>query len=287
MKATWFPLWILCLSVLHVPAQTSEPVLKLTGIISLPGFKRALLESPGAPRGEGSIALSKGAREGRVEVITINDREGSVEVVAAERRLSLKFEPQAMVRPTETSDSNLRLSQASLDQVLDVYATISGRTVLQHPTLRASRLSLNAAAKTRPEAVVVLEQLFQEHGVASVHDGSKFVMIVPSSLTNTVTARSASIATTTISVAPILDGTINFQNADSRQALTVYGLLVGRKLVNAGGLRAFTIRLRTVTDLTRPEAAYALEMLFLWNGVKIVPVGEAEFDVVAVPPGQY
>ena len=37
--------------------------------------------------------------------------------------------------------------------------------------------------------------------------------------------------------------------------------------------RSALIRLRTVNDLTTAEAAYALETLFRWNGVKVVPTG--------------
>ena len=99
-------------------------------------------------------------------------------------------------------------------------------------------------------------------------------------------ARSSEIISEPTEAVPHPSGTIDFRNADLQQALAVYGLLVGRKLVKQEGLRASTIRLRTATDLTKSEAAYALETLFRWNGVKVVPVGETEFHAVAIPPEQ-
>lgn len=285
MKKVLLPLWIFCWSGFLGPAQTNESVLKLTGIISLPDFRRALLESPGPPRGEGLVTLGEGERQGKFEVLIIKDREGSVDVVNGGKRATLEFGILAAVSAAETAGSNLRLANANLEQVLDVYARINGRTVLQHPSLKATLLSLNAAAKTRSEAVAILEQLFQRHGMTSIPDGSKFVMIVPSSLTNTVSARSGGIVPTPAESAALPNGVIDFRNADLRQALAIYGRLVGRKLVKAEGLRSSTIRLRTATDLTKSEAAYALETLFRWNGVNVVPVGETEFHAVPILPG--
>jgi hypothetical protein len=285
MRRTCLSLWILCLSGYLAAGQSNVSAFKLTGIVSLPDFKRALLESPAPPRGEGLFELGEGARKGRFELLTINQREGWVEVLDGGEKATLKLHDTA-TKVRENDGSNLRLSNANLQQVLDVYATISERTVLQHPALKATTVSLKASAKNRTEAADALEKSFQEHGMVSIPDGTKFMLIIPSQLTNTVTARSSGIVPKTSENATLASGTIRFENADLSQALAVYGHLVGRKLAKADGLRATMIRLRTVNDLTPAEAAYALEILFRWNGVAVVPIGETEFQAVPILPGR-
>jgi len=274
-------LWLLCSSGFLALAQCNDSVLKLTGIISLPDFKLALLESPSSPRGEGMINLGEGERRGKIEVLTINDEAGRVEVVDGGKKATLKLDDAAL-KAGETARSNLRLSNANLQQVLDAYARISGRTVLQHPALKATALSLDASAKTRSEVAAALKKLFQQHSIVSIPDGAKFVIIIPAQLINTVAAQPSGIVPKTADNTQIHSGTIYFENADLSQVLAIYGRLVGRKLVKAEGLRSATIRLWTVNNLTATEAAYALETLFRWNGVKVVPIGETEFQALPI-----
>ena len=279
MERTCLSLWIFCLSGFLATAQSNELALKLTGIISLPDFEVALLESPGPPRGEGLVTLAESERRGRIEMLAIKTQAGLVEVSEGGMKVELELEKPATEVP-ETTGSNLRLNNVKLQQVLDVYARISGRTVLQHPALKAAVVSLNASALSRMEAAAALEKLFQRQGLASIPDQEKFVIIIPSQLTNGVAAKPSGIVPKTTDSTPIHTGTIHFENADLSQALAVYARLVDRKLVRTEGLRTASIRLITVNDVTRAEAAYALETLFRWNGVTIVQVGDLEFEAV-------
>lgn len=273
--------WVLCLNCFLVSARANESALRLTGIIGLPDFKCALVESPGPPRGEGFITLAEGQRKGTIEVLTISHQTGLVEISEAGRKVTLQLERPAATLE-ENARSNLRLSKANLQQVLDVYARLKERTVLQHPAIKAAVLSLDASTKDRTEAAAALEKLLEEQGLVSIPDGTKFVIIIPSQLTNTAYAKPSGIVPKTTDTARIPTGSIHFDSADLSQALAIYARLVDRKLVKPEGLPTALIRLRTVNEVTTAEAAYALETLFRWNGVKVVPIGETEFQALPI-----
>jgi len=284
MRKTCLWLWVFCLSGTLATAQSNESAPKLTGILGLPDVKLALIESPGPPRGEGLVNLGEGERRGRLEVLAINAHELTVEAMNGGKRVNLRLEPTTE-KEVNAALSCLRLSNANLQQVLDAYGRINSRTVLQHPALRPALLSLDTSVKNWPDAIAALERLFEQHGIASIRDGAKFVLVIPAQMTNTATAPSNGIVPRTTENGPALEGTIYFENAELPQALAIYGRLVGRKLVKAVGLPTASIRLRPATDLTRAEAAYALETLFRWNGVKVVPIGDTEFQALPILPG--
>jgi hypothetical protein len=187
----------------------------------------------------------------------------------------------------KTAEAGIRLREAPLQQALEVYAQIKGRTLLQHPLLRNFSVSLDSESAT---AATALEDLLRQHGIATISDGDKFVMVVPRSLTNSLTPHSKQIVPGPAEGSKPLKGneifprgTINFPGTDLHQVLQIYGALINRAPVfEPGFARGGRIHLVTVTPLTKAEMIYALETLFAWNGVAVSTIDEKSFKVASV-----
>ncbi len=187
-----------------------------------------------------------------------------------------------MTRPT------IRLHDANLQQLVDLYSKIEGRTALQHPLLKRDSISLTVIAKGDENLADVFEQLFKREAIAVIPDGEKFVMVVPNAITNRIRLRAKEIeqrlgaGSANEEILP--PGSIKFLRVDMRQALMVFAELTGRKLSNPDQVPPREIHFLTVSALSRSEVVYALETLFAWNGIQIVPVGSDTFKVVSLPP---
>ena len=69
---------------------------------------------------------------------------------------------------------------ADLNQVLDIYALMSQRTILRPITLPAPTVNLKTQGTlTKEEALYALETVLALNGICVVHDGTKFVQVVP------------------------------------------------------------------------------------------------------------
>ena len=75
-------------------------------------------------------------------------------------------------------------------------------------------------------------------------------------------------------------GAIYIENADLNQVLTIYGELIGRKLIKGSVGYGQTVSFRSQTVLTKAETIHAFDILLNWRGLKAVPVGERDFRVI-------
>ena len=70
--------------------------------------------------------------------------------------------------------------QADMNQVLEIYAALSQRTVLRPVTLPAPPVTLKTrGGLTRPEVVYAFATVLALDGICMVDDGTKFVQVVP------------------------------------------------------------------------------------------------------------
>jgi hypothetical protein len=286
MKKTGLCLWLVCLLSVSSSAQTNERITKLTGIVSLPDMKRALLEvgtSARLPKWQW-VTLAEGQRFKDIEVVRIDADRGAVEIKDQGGRVSVE-----LAERVENAGLGICLHNAGLSHVIDLYGDIKGRSVFRHPALKSPSISIQSSARTQAEAVEVFENAFRENGLSVVLDGEKFVMIVPSPFTNTLRPRSCEIVSEPIvaSSSPadeiLPSGCINFAGADVWHVAMIYGHLVGRKLnATARALQGSPVVFRTVTPLSKPEAVYALETLLEFSGLKVVPIGDKEFKVAPI-----
>jgi type II secretory pathway component GspD/PulD (secretin) len=89
-------------------------------------------------------------------------------------------------RPGGTADKQMvpageiKLLSAELNQVLDIYQELSGRTVMKPESLPPARVSLRTQTPlTRREALQALDTALALNGIAMVLQGAKFVKAVP------------------------------------------------------------------------------------------------------------
>jgi hypothetical protein len=185
-----------------------------------------------------------------------------------------------------------------LNEVLQLFASFTNRSLLRWPYLPASPFSLRAPAKDEAGAARILEQALVAEGFSIIRDGEKFLMIVPKSKAGRVNPHapranaSTGSGTNIQAAAPgsggseeglIAPGMIDFRGADARQVVDIYAYMLGRTF-DAGDSPHLNgvISFRTQTRLTKEEALYAIETMLRWNGIKLVPEGKDKLKATRV-----
>jgi len=275
----------LLLNCLLVPQLFAGPryfTPRLTGIVDLPNQKAALLDFSLGGGGETprSLVMHENERDGEIEVIRINPVTGTVELRLAWTNTPVTVSLQPQDDRTRTAGGGLEFVDAGIDPVLSLYARFNDRTLLRWPRLRASSFTLVASTTNEPQAAFVLEQALAGEGIATIPDGKEFLMIVPASEAVLVKPRPAEIKSSTgdgskPELMPV--GAINFSDADLHQAAQIYAELIGRKLDQAPQVPRPTgvINFRNQTPLSKAECIYALDTLFRWQGLKVIPIAQA------------
>ncbi|MEM7395830.1 MAG: hypothetical protein AAF492_26145, partial [Verrucomicrobiota bacterium] len=88
------------------------------------------------------------------------------------------------MEPLKGDDSDslitLNFSGAPLDQTLDLYADLTGRTVVKDPQVSATTITLRGKTKFTPrEALLALESVYAINNVGLVALGEKMIKAVP------------------------------------------------------------------------------------------------------------
>lgn len=175
------------------------------------------------------------------------------------------------------------LNNAPLSTVLRLYAEFTGRTVLRPASLPGAPLSLVASTTKAADGAAAIEKALRSQGIATVADGDKFVMVIPEAQLSSVRPRSSQLKVATPTEL-IPAGTINFTGANSEAVARIYAELTGRKFDAATSARLNgMVNLQTQTPLSKTECLYALDTLFEWQGIKMVPVGEDLIKAVPIP----
>lgn len=74
----------------------------------------------------------------------------------------------------------IKFEDADLDQVLNTYRELSGRTIVRSTTLPHAKISLQSqTALTRIEALQALDSVLAQNGIVMIPQGTKFVKAVP------------------------------------------------------------------------------------------------------------
>lgn len=191
--------------------------------------------------------------------------------------------------PAQNVSTNPPANQpVGLDKALVLYSDLTERSVLQYPALPNARLTLNLATTNRAEVARMIETSAAAQGIALVLDGKKFVLVAPQYAVARLNPQAAKIPPAgpndpATRIFPT--GSINWTAVRLSQALPIYAEILGLKL-DSSGLPPLTAGREIVfinrTPLTRAELLYALETLFEWNGVKMVPAGDGFIKAVPV-----
>jgi len=272
--------------IFQLSAQAEFPAPRLSGIVNLPDFKRALLETPGSP--EGLLLLGEAQHEGDIGVIWINPEKGRVEVYQHTNIMILELNAETNQEPA-TGVQGIALKNTSLRAVLELYQRLSARTVLQSPLLPQTQFSLRASAATRTDAARVLERALAEKEILAIPDGENFMLVVPKSQAQAVSPHSSQTKSLTTN-SPVTSsptnspeteilppGSISFRGVAIVSALQIYSELIGRKLDHSPPLPSgmeSRVFLHTETPLTRNECIYMFDTLFRLHGIKVAPAAE-------------
>jgi len=294
MKRFAAPAIVVCVALSVATGRAQD--IKLTGIISVPTLKCALLEVPAKNPLLRVHILSEGDNAEGLSVKRIDAASGRVEVEygGATRLLRLnstKAGPDD-IDATNTLQSAVSLRSADFRSVSSIYGRLKGRTILVHPELRVREFSTTAAATNASEVADALEKMFRQYELATIPDGTNFIMLVPNTLTNSVHPRSGEMHPG--EAAEIIEvGQMNFPRTDAFVVLRIYQMLTGRTFVYNQHMEGNTsiidspvsgeIYFVNTSSLSKNEAIYALETLFDWNGIKIIPIDDKSFKVEIVP----
>ncbi|MFM1768867.1 MAG: putative ral secretion pathway protein [Verrucomicrobiota bacterium] len=84
----------------------------------------------------------------------------------------------------------IKFSEADMNQVLDIYQELTGKTVVRSPTMPAAKITVKSQTTlTKTEAIQLLETLLAMNQITMVPQGDKFVRAVPEAAANTFAKR--------------------------------------------------------------------------------------------------
>ena len=271
---------------LQLPAQTDQPAWRLSGIINLPDLKQAVLQTENSDEQKVMAILAEGEAEApwghKIELVKIDYKKETAEVYIDKILTTLDLNIQSKTNHAET-EPTIIFERASFEAVLELYSNLLGRTLLRHPLLHETDFTFSARARNRGDAIRAIGNALADKGVTVIPDGDIFAMLVPKEIVSKIKAETFK-GNSLGSKSPH-DIQYNFPNVPLLQAAEIYAGLFGCTLKMdeqfwAGG--SATLKLRTVTKLNKEEAIYALDTLFTWAGIKIVPAGNNLMKAVPV-----
>jgi hypothetical protein len=255
---------------------------QLVGVVNLPDRKQALLElsttSAGTAAATEQATLREGERRGNLELISIRPDGNSAEVRWRGSNIVLRLiQPRPSSEPVSIAFSNLPLMS-----VLEVFSSLTNRTLLQHPSLPSVRLTLTTNAPSPAGAAQAIANALREQGIACVAYGQKFVKIVPAARASENDPATLPLPVSSTAGKDILPiGGINLIGVTPVQAARIYASLMDRQLDTSPTSGNFTdIGFKNATPLTKGEILHALDLQFAWRGLKIVPVDDKLMKLV-------
>jgi hypothetical protein len=296
----WIHAAVICgfglLAVTGVQAA-EEPDLQLKGILATPSNTVALLEGGSNAAQPQTYILSRGQRQGDVEILDIDARSAKVSASVGGRAVGLQFAGTSAPSASNDESPSLRLEQAGLNQVLTLYQGLTARSVLRSSSLPDCKLDLDARSTDLSKSI---EAALREKGIHIQFDGDKFAIVekdfdlkkVPLDLEQAARElskpySSATQDQNTLTTGPSEEllpaGVINFPATDINQVLSVFAELAGRTVLRPLTLPAPAIIFKNQTPLTRRELIYALVFVFALNGVSVQPVDDKFVAVFATP----
>ena len=260
-------------------SRAAGPVtsVQLTGVAQIHEKTFALLEivpRPDRPTTFVRAVLGKGERRDQVKVCEIDARTGRVLLAIGADGSSVE-EKLFVVddSPVEESGRTLHFKSADLEQVIEVYQILSGRTVLRANNLVGARLDIKTTKLATEEALRRLEEVLLAKGVVLQPIGSKFTFAVRGKDVNRLSFIPEP-------PTPAIDagdgsekfpaGMIKFIGADVLQVLEIYQELSKRTILRPQDIRGrFT--LRTQTEMTLNEAVWLLDAALALGDIAMVP----------------
>lgn len=244
-----------------------EKVPRLTGIVHWENTARALLELPSGRgvRLRPLLQIGEAAADFKVKRIEVDS--GTVELLqkgATNHILTLGLPPaEQLTRRT------LNLRAADLEQVLEVYQQLSGRTVIRSAAMPMTKIDCTSGADLSPElAVGTLTNSLRQAGTIITPIGAKFAVAGTERDDEQIKSLKQPPTTTRAPGEEIFPpGLIRFHEADSAQVLRVYAELTRRRVTPPQRTGPIKVTVRSQTPLNRREAVWLLEACFRMAGL--------------------
>ena len=265
----------------------------IVGLINLNDFKAALLEiqdSPSNHRWTNTAyeIVSEGHKweDGQVKGAHVQIEISRIDftnnlVQARENGKDVTYHFKSGNEPaTKSQEATLRLDNVKLDRVLELYSTLSGRSILLHPAVKTKTIvTLSANPQTKADAISYLEKTFKERGFSAVADGERLVRVVQNEMANDTNDYSAPLPND--GPAPVY---FDLGSADFNSVSRLYGQLTSRKVTHPERTPEPAITFHPGPSLTRNDLIHALDVLLGWQGIKIVKIDDSTSQVVRINP---
>lgn len=262
--------------VLGTAAEPAQPTVELKGILNAPKRQAAVLEireQTGRP--PVSQILQQGDRIEAIEVLKIEPKAGQVvlRIAGKEQTLALPRDAAAADDP-KLPPRTLELHAVPVAQVLEIYQTLCGRTVLPAPSMASFPLTVRTGAGAPvAETLKVLEASLANSGLIVKPHGDKFVLAVPAKQATRMEKLPPSPAGIPAGESTA-SSNLKFRDADLIQVTEIYQELTGRTVLRPGTPPPLRITAQAESDLTRLEVVHMLEVLLTLGGLAAVPDGD-------------
>jgi hypothetical protein len=168
---------------------------------------------------------------------------------------------------------SINFPQMDVNQVLQFYQELAGRTLIWTPHVGGGTISLRTCAPmSRTEAIYAVTAVFAINGISIIPAGNKFLVACPTGETNKVArlleSKSRPAPLSSEELAP---GTLNLSWIALEQFMDLYQKMLGRAVEMDATLPHPTpLTLRSQTALSRAEALYGMDVLLGLNDLEVV-----------------
>ena len=205
-----------------VGAPTTPPALApKTGLAPGPSSPLGTVPKPAGPGTPAATGRLPGAGQGPGGAASTTPRGGDMIV----RPLPGGGTTNIMVQASDEDvipKGMIDFKEADLSQVLDIYAELTGRTILRPATLPAVKINLRAQTLlTRREGIQALESVFALNQIATVPMEDKFVKVLQSQNVINAGGRPTAVASNIAEFGPFVTHIVQLKYADPAEVLQV------------------------------------------------------------------
>ena len=255
--------------------QKRPDVPRLSGIVNLPEMKQAVFEFASVPGwGPRRLVMAEGQSHWGLEVLKVLPERRGVRVTVKGLEIPLTLSLNAETNAWAVAATTIELDKSSLHSVLELYGQFSGRTLLHWPSLPSLSFSLRTTSSSRVEVAQLLKKALAEKGVATVTDGEKFEMVVPSDRVkeaNPHAPKTKPEETGASRSEKPPNWSMELDGVDLSQLSVLYAEMIGGKLDKAAP-RPTAVQpffLHSQSGISNEESLYALDTLLGWQRIKM------------------
>ena len=234
------------------------------------------LRAQGLDTPKATVLLSEAFHDHRIDVIPNGKQFALVKPAGAAIPAIPNYERiiQALTATSRKASEDKHLPSGSInfpgigiDQFLEFYAELGGRTILRPFSLPSVSLTLQTQVPVNLwEAIYMMDMTLALNGVKSTFLGDKFAAVT---VLEYDTSQLDQPPAPTKESKTIKAGAIKLNHADSSQAYKLYKQFTGSQVSFSPNLPSAAVALNNQTDLADNQAAYAIETTLHLHGIHL------------------